>query len=151
MGSRRRARIDRTARVNIEPRIPELERARELLLEAFNTVEREVPEPSRRINIMQMEAAVDYVIMLAMRMQQDEGACDKDAFATILDMLQKFEGILQSMRAGNIDEMLSARIQAESQEWMRNFSVIIAVVLAVVMALILILTWLLGLNIPPEE
>jgi hypothetical protein len=57
------------------------------------------------------QACVDYVIMLAMQMQQAEGAKDKDAIASVLDMLQKFEEALQKMKNSKIDEYLETKMR----------------------------------------
>lgn len=104
------------------------------------------PEEAISRGIALLEAAVDYVIMLAMRMQQAGGAKDKEALAQILDMLKRFEVVLQEMRAGKIDEMLRARIKADSSKdlsWMKWW---LAIATAIVALLVLILMFLASLS-----
>jgi archaellum component FlaC len=59
------------------------------------------------------QAAVDYLIMVAMRMQRVEDSKDKDALAAIVDTLQKFESNLQSANSTKLHALLESRIEKD--------------------------------------
>ena len=77
---------------------------------------------------------VDSVIMLAMASRAKELGKDKDVSAQMLEMLQKFEGSVQTNRAKKLEEMLEARLQAERADlgWLAALALVIALVLLLV-------------------
>jgi hypothetical protein len=95
----------------------------------------------------QSTADVDYIVMLAMKARAMEGIADKYALAGILAMLAIFEAALQAARSKKLEEMLYARLKADSardlgwlKEVLKELQIIILVIIIVFLLLILALS-----------
>jgi hypothetical protein len=105
---RDRADLDHSLRISIRQVREQVDR---IVLKARNGKFIGLDFPALRLNESQravalLEACVDYVIMLAMRMMQSEGAKDKDVMAEMLSMLGDFERLLRDIKSSKIEALL---------------------------------------------